>query len=283
MRRFDTLDPFITSALSVDWNRPVNRGHPLIRGMLGWWKVTPFHRGGLTIPSLLGDDRTLTAQNSAVLGWAWSNPAAAPPGGWTSINQNGHAGVYRWASPTIPIATNKTFATWLRVDTVGLFRPFMGLDSGGATKVCYASTGNTFVRYNNDPTASFTHTTGKWNHVVFRSDGSNGRFFFNGRPDSATGSRMTDSGDIAVSWTGSGPGSGSVDGDLNDFRVWNRALTDEEIWHLYLDDLSYNAGTLRRWRRRAYVDLSGAGGSSRVISPDKRGGKQRGMRGGRQL
>jgi len=135
---------------------------------------------------------------------------------------------------------------WILTDTLasGTRRIFQrasstyGLYLSGSFIVIYAYCGGVFksVAYN---IASLG--TGVWIHTMGRYDGSYLRLYVNGvevgTPVQATGA-VTDGGATAYIGCAS-PGTQHWEGDIDELRIYNRALTVDEIKHTYRRGLPY--------------------------------------------
>lgn len=81
----------------------------------------------------------------------------------------------------------------------------------------------------------FTYKTGEWVHIAVVSiDSSTTKFYYNG---DAIGTRTDPVDQYDVNWIGKGyegaTNGGALDGKLNDFRIYDRALSERGINALY--------------------------------------------------
>jgi hypothetical protein len=86
---------------------------------------------------------------------------------------------------------------------------------------------------------------GVWHHIVYTKDGINHAVYVDGSLDQS----FTSNADISWSnptfigrrWTKSSSGNAWFNGPIDDVRIYNRALTADEVWRLYREGLSYKA------------------------------------------
>ena len=106
---------------------------------------------------------------------------------------------------------------------------FMIWPNNGNTSFGSITSTNTFV------SSSFTpEPNGIWFNLIYTNDGSNGRFYKNGIlfqtiPSSGM---VTLNGNLAIGRMNH-PAFDAFNGKIDDFGIWNRALTQEEIVGLY--------------------------------------------------
>ncbi len=85
---------------------------------------------------------------------------------------------------------------------------------------------------------------GQWVHVVAVSDGANSKVYFNGTNATVTGKTLaaTSISDVNLGrWTG---GTHYLNGDLDDIRIYDRVLSDQEIQSLYGESNPATTNTL---------------------------------------
>jgi len=99
----------------------------------------------------------------------------------------------------------------------------------------------------NNQTTSATSLTpvelNKWIHLVFTFDGSYAKCYFNGKLESSVASSYTTFSNIYDLKFGKRFTSGLPyfwNGKLDDFGIWNRALTDTEITNLYNGNICFS-------------------------------------------
>lgn len=92
----------------VDWQRPVNMGHPLNRGLVSWWLATPRGRGG--------HFRDLMGINDGVLvnGPFWIS--GRRPGGFAALEFDGVNDRVDVADhPSLQVVGKQTMVCWFRL------------------------------------------------------------------------------------------------------------------------------------------------------------------------
>lgn len=110
---------------------------------------------------------------------------------------------------------------WLMYSNVN-GRPGFGIGQGGTQTNAFAN--------------NFTIVLDEWLFMVGTYDGSDVKFYLNGSLVATTnnpGATLDDAGDVEISDSGS-----SINGMMDDVRIYNRALTQEEILHLYREGLN---------------------------------------------
>ena len=138
---------------------------------------------------------------------------------------------------------------------------FEGFDSKGnrtvsshlpwSNKQVYWDAGNTASSYDRiNKLATDSDFEGKWNHWVFTKNASTGsmKIFLNGKLwHSGTGKTktMADLKSLVIGARGSGPGNGtgSYNGFLDDFAVWNKELNATEILEVFQDGIRPDQGS----------------------------------------
>jgi hypothetical protein len=137
-----------------------------------------------------------------------------------------------------------TLATWVRLDTSGSWRRVFDFGTGtsvnmflvpqsGSNTVRFAiTTGGWSSEEQINGTASLS--TGTWTHVAVTKSGSTGILYVNG-VEVGTNSSMTlspsDLGNTGNNWLGRSQYSGDayLDGRIDDFRIYSRALSASEV------------------------------------------------------
>lgn len=213
-----------------------NRSAPLNRGLVGWWLVLPGNapRSGGRWLDLLGRYNGTLTSSTALPTWA----AKMRPGGWASLSTGAAAGYVQL--PAILSQTVFTLAAWINTsantgviisnlgggfggqewaigDTVGSGKP--GLWNGTS----WVGSGNTTV---ND---------GAWHHLaVTHASGGPAVFYKDGKLESSVAHADPSAGgnNMRIGRRGGG-GSTIFSGNLDDVRIYNRALGDDEIARLY--------------------------------------------------
>ncbi|MGE0267765.1 MAG: LamG-like jellyroll fold domain-containing protein [Candidatus Omnitrophota bacterium] len=136
--------------------------------------------------------------------------------------------------PTIYLPGEFTFSTWVNTDDITNPGMIIGEDSGtsgGGPKIGY-STGAFFVRIvSSSDTAVAAPAVGTWNHIAITRNSSNVvRLYVNGTSSLLFGG-AAQSGVFGFNRIGANGADGSqeLNGRLDDFRVYDRALNAAEI------------------------------------------------------
>jgi formylglycine-generating enzyme required for sulfatase activity len=140
------------------------------------------------------------------------------------------------------LGSNFTVAVWIKPLISGHWDGIMQL-RGGASRVELEWKIANNVSFAIDPTpdpgltkiASSSMTTGEWHHIAGTYDGTAIRIFVDGAPD---GNKVA-SGDVVlpsdanytIGYSGSG-GIGFFHGCIDEFRMYDRVLSEGEIWQL---------------------------------------------------
>lgn len=251
---FDTATPMIGDVPDY--------GHPLLRGLAGWWPM--FERGGTTVfdYSRFGNDRSFTnfvgsSRTIGDLGQAVTCDATNDridlgthyfnSGHWTSGKQMTICCWLKKASApgaikSIVAKWDNPYSFWFAVAASGA--PILYLYDGGTR---------------GPATGSVNCCDGNWNFVHATYDGSTIRVGTNvaGFGTSAY------SGTIGASASQMSLNSRSIDtayvlgADYADLRVYARCLSDSELRAIYCDPWA-----LLKHRRTPYLSVAGGGGGS---------------------
>ena len=139
----------------------------------------------------------------------------------------------------LEITGSQTWGAWVNLESLGVNNLLMAKNSGGAhIKQMYINTSNNLVFQMTglsdvSVTGTVALTSGVWHQVIGRYNGSAIEVFLNGvkiGSDASTGSAGDTDG---VFYIGSNAGSSGFDGLVDDAFVFDRALTDDEIYSLY--------------------------------------------------
>ena len=256
---------------SIDWRQPVNWRDPLNHGLVSWWLAVPNHTSGTsTWRDLCGkNDGTLT--NFANVDQAWKTQGQ--PGGFGALEFDGTDDVVDIGDPdSIDFsARDFTISAWvLRDDSSGTFTSTIiskwdqtrrqchlhvrDAGSGGANKVQW----ETGAGSSDGGVLGVTELqNNQWYFVAgVYSDALTPTLsvYVNGRRESlGAGIRI---GSTTASWiVGARDTTSSADvewpGDISDVRIWDRALTADEIQDYYHRSQRYYPGLLNRPSRRS--------------------------------
>jgi rhamnogalacturonan endolyase len=200
--------------------------------VINWWKFDDAS-GAVATDSIGGDNGTLLSAAS----WTTGRNNGA-------VHLNGTANSY--VSLPAGIVTNLndfTIATWVKVDTNATWARIFDFGTGTGNYMFLApASGSSSVRYAITTTSTAGEqqisnnavlSTGVWHHVAVTLSGTNGILFVDGSP-AGTNSNMTlrpsDLGPTTQNYFGKSQWSDpNLIGNLDDFRIYNRALSAAEI------------------------------------------------------
>ena len=232
----------------INYAQPINWNSPLNRGLISWWMVLPRWRGGLTWRDLRGRNHGTLTNMAPATDWVVSTRR----GGLGALDFDG-VNDNVLASYT-PAAIPLTLTAWGRTSSSSN-QAHINLSSSSGTYAGLAITSLGIYSYINQSASGSivanstgTATSGAWTMAaaVFQSgsfaayrDGANKGTAANGYSPS-----------IPNVYIGSFNNSSAFfNGQLDCIRVYNRALSDAEIFALYLEDMLGNPTTLNRIRR----------------------------------
>ena len=261
------LSPAVNLVMPVNWVRPINTG------LIAWWLVVPGNdRGGVW--------RDITKRGTdAIIKNVQPWRGAERPGSLGSLDLagideeyldglNAHAGSLD--------VVDFTLTAWVKPRALASFqRVLCAGNNGGATRNRYSLLFNgSFLAYQINDTGHADTSTGSvadnvWTHVaaVHRSAPNTITFYLDGVADPA-----------AVTTAGADPGTGLFtcvlgvvdntnndtqffNGQLDDVRIFNRALPAADMKALYLDSLKGYHDTLNRIDRSPILGVEPPAGS----------------------
>lgn len=246
------------AATAINYRALANRTTPLNRGLLGWWLTLPRFRGSQLI-DLLG-------QNHGVLtnGTTWGS-AAGRSGGFGSMVFDGSDDFVDMPSFDASALTAFSCSFWLKTtDTDAV--PFSWADfrfariGATANKLSFSVDGGVT---GSTVTASNV-TDGLWHHIAYSSTASAQSLYFDAVSESTATETLNtaNSGIIRLgAFTG---GTRPMVGQMDDVRVYNRAISADEVRRLYNDSRAGYWETLNRVRRMP-VDFVASGGAVKLI------------------
>ena len=235
----------------------VQWSHPLLREMRGWWKALPgLAPGNVWIDLIQRNDAIFSgAYYTPTLGWV----PLARQGGYMGLQFDGTGAFYVRVPHTAAHSFEKTdpftMALWWKEKTgsgttdlvtkqvaAGNY-PGWGLRvSGNAPLLQLNDDGTGVLQCYAPATAVIDDAT--WHHVTYRYDGSNS---VGGMTVGVDGQMMACGGTSGTSLAGSMASTGFMafaasgwDGPgtmMNDFRMWGRALSDQEVALVYQQSL----------------------------------------------
>ncbi len=211
---------------------------PISTGLAGYWALDEGTGTSATDSSTNGSTGTLTNSPTWTTGQIGS---AVDFDGVDDYIDVGTAGL------TLP--TRLTGALWVKVDDIafGKNHAFLsnrtsgntgwsfGINSGGT---CSPNPDCRPIQFTIQGVATYFSSAvvyeGQWTHVVFSWDGSTVNFFINGSPGgSASTGSMTTGTNLLLGTGGPSPGTAFLDGSLDEVRIYNRALSADEVSELY--------------------------------------------------
>jgi hypothetical protein len=233
--------------------RKVDKGN-LKQGLVGAW--CPSVAGnGLLLPDLSGRGNHGTLTNMNASDWVGTDRGRA----LDFDGSNDHIALAR--SVTFTSDTGYGFSFWLNKTALssagngGLFRDgnqFIVVNDGGGT-----GTGRVWGRHNgvefaDGPDGPLLLNAG-WSHIGLTWDKATVRFYFNGRQWSTLASTALTTFSVSV-LGGQGPFTEFFLGQMDDIRLYNRALSPSEIKQLYEGGPGFG---LRQERKRSRFQVQG--------------------------
>jgi chitodextrinase len=211
-------------------------GSTLTNGLVGYWSFDTSDVSGTSITDLSGNSNTGTAAETPTLVTGQLNQALALTDGvqqinvghGSSLNITGPFSVSFWLFPTTtPQAVDYVaFQKAQNYENAG-FNAYYGYYSTKVT--CDIGNGTSVA-------SSVSMNLNQWNHIVCLYDGSHLQVYVNGTQTGSvsdtTNPNSSASYDMYLGSGGLDTGS-HIFGDMDEFRVYNRALTGSEITQLY--------------------------------------------------
>ncbi len=250
---------------AINWGSPINSGCALNAGLQAWWLARPGNSGN-TLYSLAGSNHgTLTN------GPTWRPSTRL--GGSLSLLFDGTNDYVATTYAGISGAAARTTSAWfLTTSAAGADTNY--IFSCGATGTATAwrmsvESGAIWNRATGGATGSWGsgYNDGAWHHVVMTMP-LNGLMnqvacYVDGISLSGSfgsGTTAINTGTTTPVDIGRQNVSGTIyfTGQLDDIRVYNRAITASEVWNLYTDSITGYSLTLNRLERRwGYVAATG--------------------------
>lgn len=250
----------------IDWRNPI-ANHPLNRGLVSWWLAGPAQRRSTVLRDLCGRNHGTLTNMDPLTDWV---SGGGRPGGFGSLDfdaTNDHVN----CGTTLPFLSTLTVSAWLKYSSINDTHGYpiehvadasncwmIHVVAGGATAnlafkikvggvetknaIAGAATLNTWEHWT--CTAVSGGSLAIYKNGVAQSLGvdGNGSFTSTARLDLGGGSHSTNT---------------QYGGQLDDARIYNRALSAGEVWQLYADSRRCCLNTLNRLRRgsasRRYV------------------------------
>ena len=144
----------------------------------------------------------------------------------SSVNITGPLTVSAWIKPGTSGGNQYIVGKW---NGATLLNYLLMVNAGGTTATFFVGDGN------GPNGASATVSPGVWSHIVGMWDGTNTKIYLNGVfvANATTPLAPDASGTSLFFGQGSGNGVGLYNGDLDEVRIYNRALSADEVGQLY--------------------------------------------------
>jgi hypothetical protein len=246
----------IASALTplINYGNPINRDWPVNRGLVGWWMCLPQRRGGQRFTDL-------TANHHGTLSGLPPWAGQGRPGGFGSLKFTKGSAQYVIVAPSpapsarLNITTDMTICGWFRCngDYTNLNALAACADSTGNFANWALKFGDTNGKWQfcnttaHQLTSTLTVGDDDWRWVCATRKGTTGSWdltlYFNGVFDSTANTATNPSGgSYGVNIGRFGDYNGAANyyatGFMDDIRIYNRCLSDNEVAALYADSVT---------------------------------------------
>jgi hypothetical protein len=224
-------------------------------GLVGQWKFDEMT--GTSAQDSSGNGSTGTLANSPR--WAQGNTASQGlSGGGGAVSFDGANDYVNVGNNSIlNITGDLTLSAWFKATALGGYHEIISkFDGGAGTTYPYefriTDTGALQYCHGNGVSGPCKNTTatvsaGAWYHVVAVRSGSTISFYINGILDSnqalADSPQSDTTNNVWIGWRNDSWSNGKAHGLIDDVRVYNRAITAEEIRYLY-----NNNGPIAHWK-----------------------------------
>jgi hypothetical protein len=211
---------------SLTYSRLINWGAPLNQGLLGWWLTLPWLRVGPRLLDVTG------RYPAGAINMAPGVLSTGRPGGWGALPFDGttnHMDV-----PNLNLTTSSlTLMAWVKPT---LIRSVIRQQFTGYIILGYISTGHLL-----STDGALLHGLSEdstWQHTAFTyrpNTAAGWRSFRNGVLGATATSTTLPTNHLGLNLTfGAYPGGGEdFAGVMDDWRIYSRALSDEEVWEVY--------------------------------------------------
>ncbi len=224
----------------------------LNQGLVGYWKMDE--------PIWTRDCSTATASDSAQINTAakscpsTTGPTTSP----TAVNKQakfGNAGDFDGSNDYLEVAnnsalnnTNVTLAAWIRQTTLNGVVIQKATGAGG-TDGYYLDISSSKIRFcgtGGCVSSSTALTASTWTHVAATYDGTTVKFFFNGAFDGSSTGTITSvaTNSLVLRMGADSTGATRFTGQIDEARVYNRALSPGEVQQLY----NFAPGPIGYWK-----------------------------------
>lgn len=248
-----TILQHINSLDLVDWSSPVNRCHPLSRGLVSWWATIPNRAGwgSYTMRDLLHRNNLASQTN------AWRIAGRSQDSSGALLFDDASS---QYAEISKPVVTSYplTMACWFRTDSVTINQILMSIVDNSQTTTDDAELG-VFGTVGGDPlrarkdgqngSSVGTVVANQWMFATGVFEASQVTAYLDGA--AGTPNAQTQSLNAAADTTSIGRrNTGAtanlyMSGYISDAMIWNRALTSVEVLTLYRESLRGYPNMLR--------------------------------------
>jgi hypothetical protein len=208
-------------------------------GLVGWW---PFNGNG---NDLSGNANHLANTNGVV---SYSTDRNGESNSCASFNGSAYLSK---SNPTLPIGnSNRTYSVWVKMNqsTSGTAFSQNGFSCNSYAGLFCGLDGAYFLGECNDRSWGYTTTTSQWNHIVLVYNNNVMYCYRNGVlinvPNSTyynfSTSLNTNSISFFVGYPGATDGTwpSPMNGYVDDLAIYNRAMTEEEVTNLYINQVA---------------------------------------------
>lgn len=254
---------------NLNWLDPVNKLHPLNRGLVSWWLAVPGLMGGLTWIDMVdpsnGNHGTLTNM-TPLTDWVGSDR----PGGWGALDLDGSNDFI--SAPQIDVVAAMSVSAWIKADqntnrgdavTIGgegwTLRPVATFDVGRLNRPYFWIKDGTGFFEAFDTTVI---TVGRWYYMLGTYDGETARLYIDGveadnSPNTGpSGDLVAPTGNTIIGAFSEDQTKNNWNGSLDDIRIWDRALSADEGVQSYLLSQQGYPRLLNRIDRRLFVAVA---------------------------
>lgn len=241
------------------YGQPINRAHPLNRGLVAEWAVVPWYKSGPRWIDLSGFRSHGTLTN----GPTWGG-ARGRMGGTGSLILDGTDDHVALGQPTAINLGVYTISCWVYTTTItglhnAIFKPV-----GGAGQYGIILNGANWGAQHggSGDTAGQALTTGRWYFLTVTMDGSTGTTYTDGaQNNSGAASTSTDMTNTTI---GADVVNGRYwSGMIDQFAMHNRALPSSEVKAFHTESLRGNPSRWNWLSTRTYFGVTAAAGNRR--------------------
>lgn len=266
---------------SLYYGQPINRAHPLNRGLVGCWIVVPWYKSGQRLIDLSG----LRTHGTLTNGPMWSG--LAPPGGFGSVSFDGSDDYVDCGSSATLAPAQISVSAWIKSNaTIGAFDGLMsksntawtagwGWHWSSSTRLRFWienwSTGDAFVDFASEA------DTQTWHHVCGTWDGAMVRCHLDAKNqgnERAYGGALTSTHPLEIGRTAAN--ANNFLGLIDSVQIRARAVSTAEVAALYDDARRGYPETLNWLSTRSYLlpDVGGAAPAGNRRRAAMQGGMQ---------